>query len=81
MALARNFNCNRWRNTDVKANRSILHVDMDAFFVSFEQMDDPNLRAKPLLVGYDGPLGVDAFADQITAKFAMKAIRRDGRRS
>ena len=42
----------------VKANRSILHVDMDAFFAAIEQLDHPELRGKPILVGGDGPRGV-----------------------
>jgi len=54
-----------------QAWRKIIHVDMDQFFAAVEQRDHPELRGKPIAVGYDGPRGVVSTASYEARKYGV----------
>ncbi|MGL4519856.1 MAG: DNA polymerase IV [Phocaeicola sp.] len=57
----------------MKQNRKIIHIDMDAFFASVEQRNNPALRGIPIAVGHGEARGVVSAASYEARKFGVRS--------
>src|SRR3954468_17735250 len=58
---------------ELERQRKVIHIDMDAFFASIEQRDNPDLRGKPVAVGGARQRGVVAAASYEARRFGVRS--------
>src|ERR1700742_3642710 len=64
---------NPTQGASTATHRKIIHIDMDAFYASVEQRDNPELRGKPVAAGGSRERGVVATASYEARKFGVRS--------